>query len=194
MKGWGGGERQTFLILKGLNKMGVSAFLLCRKDSPLYKKASAHGLSVFGVNNRLEAFSYLMRAKGKYDVVHTNTGMDQDTAVFAKLWTKIPLVHTRRTDTPLKENFFTLWKYKKTERIIAVCSSIKEEIEIKTGCPASVIYSSVEMEEGDEKPVQLPEGKIVGTVASLVPSKDPWTIIKAAKIVLEKRKDVHFLH
>lgn len=194
MKGWGGGERQTYLILKTLAKMGLSASLLCRIHSPIYKRAVSEGLRVIGVKNRLEAFFYLVNAKGKYEVIHTNTGRDQDTAVFAKLWTKVPLIHTRRTDTPLKKNPFTIWKYKKTDKVIAVCSSIKEEIKNVVGCDASVIYSAIEMEKPDEKSVEVPEGRIVGTVASLLPSKDPFTLVRAAKIVLEKRNDVTFLH
>jgi glycosyltransferase involved in cell wall biosynthesis len=194
MKGWGGGERQTYLLLKGLTKMGIEASLLCRKNSLLYRKASLSGLSVIGVKNRMGAFLYLLNARGKYDLVHTNTGKDQDTAVIAKLWTGLPLLHTRRTDTPLKKNFFTRWKFKNTDRVIAVCSSIKEDIEKTSDCPVSVIYSSIEIENFDEKPVELPDGKIVGTVASLVPLKDPWTLVRAARIVLERRKDVTFLH
>jgi len=195
MKGWGGGERQTYLLLKGLTKMGIEASLLCRKNSLLYKKASLSGLSVIGVKNRMGAFLYLLNARGKHDLVHTNTGKDQDTAVIAKLWTGLPLVHTRRTDTPLKRNFFTRWKYKNTERVIAISFHIKDEIERTTKCHVSVIYSAVEMEENlTEKPVKVPEGKIIGTVASLVPSKDPWTLLRSAKIVLERREDVTFLH
>jgi glycosyltransferase involved in cell wall biosynthesis len=174
--------------------MGIEASLLCRKNSLLYKKATSQGLSVIGIKNRMEAFLYLVNARGKHDLVHTNTGKDQDTAVIAKLWTGLPLVHTRRTDTPLKKNFFTRWKFKNTDRVIAVCSSIKEDIEKTSDCPVSVIYSSIEIENFDEKPVELPDGKIVGTVASLVPLKDPWTLVRAARIVLERRKDVTFLH
>jgi len=195
MKGWGGGERQTYLLLKGLLKMGIEASLLCKKNSPLYKKAISQRLNAIGIESRTEAFLYLVKAKDRYDLIHTNTGKDQDTAVIAKMWTGLPLVHTRRTDTPLKRNFFTKWKYKKTDRVIAISLHIKDGIEKAVKCPVSVIYSAVEVEEDHtERPLKIPDGKIVGTVASLVPFKDPWTLVRAARTVVERRKDVTFLH
>ncbi len=103
------------------------------------------------------------------------------------------MVH-RRVDFKIKNNFLSKLKYKKANKIIAVSNQIKEIL----------INSQIETQKieviHDSSPTTLnitrnfSKEKIkIGSLIALVPHKDPFNLIKAAKICIEKNKNLEFL-
>ncbi|WP_045217441.1 glycosyltransferase family 4 protein [Desulfonatronovibrio magnus] len=202
-KTWRGGERQTFFLMKGLMKAGLHVKLLCLKGRPLEQICLKHSLPVISVNDQKHAFRYLLKYGGNYDLLHAQTGKGQSLAIMAKPLHRCPVVYTRRVDFR-PSNILSKLKYRFTDQVVAISPAIKnilsnvmplEDIAVIPSC----IDTSRESLEPSAKALsvraKLPDCKIFGTIAALVPHKDPLTMVKAVdKLSGISDKKFVFLH
>jgi glycosyltransferase involved in cell wall biosynthesis len=199
-KGWRGGERQTLYGIEGLRSQEVSVELLARKGSPLALKASALGIPVHEAENRLLALSFLMRQGSRFDILHAQTAQGQSLALLTQAWHRRPVVYTRRVDFQPK-GWFARWKYRRTERTVAISHAIAAIVRGLCPRPVEVIPSVVRPEAVSASAVAAlraslaPSGeKIIGTTAAMVPHKDPMTLVRAVVALWRMRQDFKFLH
>ncbi len=199
-RSWRGGERQTLYQLEGYREAGLDASLLCLAGSPLQKRGRELGLSVLTVPSQLTALSFLAIRGRLFDIIHAETGRTQSMAVVTKFLHHCPVVYTRRVDF-VPNGIFTLWKYRKTDRLIAISHAIAMILREKDLGKVDVIPSVVRpYKQNRERIAELkkqyaPNGEtIIGTVSALVEHKDPLTMVRAFKEVHNKRDNKVFLH
>jgi glycosyltransferase involved in cell wall biosynthesis len=199
-KTWRGGERQTYYNIQGLLERGHEVELLCRKDFPLHHKAKELDINIHPVKNGLQAILYLIKHARYVDVVHAQTASAQMYGVISRLFHRTPVVYTRRVDF-VPSGFFTQLKYNRTDKLVAISGAIKKILE-------DFGQNNVEVIPDIANPKKLNSDrasklvhfrgwhnkKIVGTVAALVPHKDPLTMVNAIYYLSQMRDDFMFLH
>lgn len=199
-KGWRGGERQTFFNLAGLRDVGIQATLLCLKDRPLYKRATAAGFDVVGVFNQLHALWYCISKGRRYSVMHAQSSRIFGFAAVATLVVKTPLVYTRRVDF-VPRGVLTRWKYHRATALVAISEAISTILKTSGMGSAEVISSIVSEYVPDQKrsavlhkKLQLEGMRVVGVIAALVGHKDPLTMVRAAHRVVQTLPGTVFIH
>src|SRR5690606_14839008 len=144
--------------------------------------------------------------KNKIDIVHMHTGHGHTLGVLSHfLGHKAKLVLSKRTDYPVKDNFFSKWKfnYQGIKKILCVSNKIKEVIakDIKEKEKLEVVYSGVDTEKFPKtltreikKEFNLPkDSKVVINTSALAEHKDFPTFIKTAKALTSKYSDLYFV-
>ncbi len=205
-KTWRGGERQTLLTALEQRRQGLDSRIACRRGSPLEEIAKAEGVPTIGLSNAVPAaLLTLARAAGSCDVLHCHTGRAHSLGMLATLLRPKPTVISRRTDFPPPQSRFNHWKYRRADKVVCVCKRVANVL-LDWGVPApkiSVIYEAVPDEGYLPRNVCLKhlreqtglaaDKKIIGNIAALVPDKDQATLLRAAKIVTSRRRDVAFI-
>lgn len=199
-KTWRGGERQTYYNIQGFLQQGHEVELLCRKDFPLHHKAKELDINIHPVSNGLQAVLYLMKHARYVDIVHAQTASAQMYGVISHLFHRTPVVYTRRVDF-VPSGFFTQLKYNRTDKLIAISSAIKDILGNFGQTNVSVIPDIANPKQlNEDRASKLihfrgwHNKKIVGTVAALVPHKDPITMVNAIYHLSQMRDDFMFLH
>jgi glycosyltransferase involved in cell wall biosynthesis len=199
-KTWRGGERQTWLTIKGLKEAGVDVELLCLADHPLAERASALKVTVHKVRSFGGALGFLAGSGKNYDLLHAQTAKGQTLAVLTKSFHKRPVLYTRRVDF-VPKGTLTRLKYRLTDKVVAISRPIAEMLEDLGFGNIDVIASAVEQKtlnynrsEQFKKDLRVGNRKIIATTAALVPHKDPLTMVKAVRELLKTRDDIVFLH
>ncbi|MFW6129287.1 MAG: glycosyltransferase [Candidatus Aminicenantaceae bacterium] len=202
---WRGGQRQSFFLVKELQKKGFPVFFVVQPGSPLQKKAVQGGISVvpLKIRNEFDLFAIirlaiLMKQK-KCKLVHFHDAHSVAVGSLAASMAKIPLrIISRRVDFPLRKNIFSRKKYRKDiDAIIAISNGVKNVL-IKGGINSSkikVIPSGI-----DFSPYMKPSSQsylhdelsfkkkdyIVGIVAHLADHKGHKYLLNAAKLLREQ--------
>jgi glycosyltransferase involved in cell wall biosynthesis len=199
-KTWRGGERQTYYNMLGFLQQGHEVELLCRRDFPLHHKARELDINIHPVNNGLEAILYLIRHARFVDIVHAQTASAQMYGVISRLFHRTPVVYTRRVDF-VPSGFFTQLKYNCTDKLVAISGAIKNILENFRQCDIDVIPDIANPKKlNKDRASKLihfrgwHNKKIIGTVAALVPHKDPLTMVRAVHQLSQMRDDFMFLH
>jgi len=199
-KTWRGGERQTYYTILGLLQQGHEVELLCRKDFPLHHKVKELDINIHPVKNGLQAVLYLMKHARYVDIVHAQTASGQMYGVISRLFHKTPVVYTRRVDF-VPSGFFTQLKYNRTDKLVAISSAIKNILENFGQSNVTVIPDTANPKKlNADRASKLVHfrgwhnKKIIGTVAALVPHKDPLTMVRAVYELSQIRDDFMFLH
>jgi len=197
---WRGGERQTFYNMLGFLQQGHEVELLCRKDFPLHHKAKELDIPIHTVSNGLQATLYLLKHARYVDIVHAQTASAQMYGVISRLFHRTPLVYTRRVDF-VPHGFFTKLKYNRTDKLVAISGAIKKILEGFGQSDVSVIPDIANTKKlNTDRATKLihfrgwHNKKIIGTVAALVPHKDPITMVNAVYHLSQMRDDFMFLH
>ena len=200
---WRGGERQTLYLLQGLAEQGVDSALLARAGFPLAIKAQAAGIEVYEVPSQGAALAWLTRHGRGFDLLHAHTAKGHSLAVLTGPLHRRPVVATRRVDF-VPSGLPARLKYARTDRVVAISPAIAKVLRASGMVPARrpipVIPSAVRPTPQKKAPETVREqlgvgdGPLVGTVAALVPHKDPATLLQAAKLVLQARPSVSFVH
>lgn len=199
-KGWRGGERQTLLSARAFLEAGLRVIVLCRKGQPLYKKCKSEGVKTQGVSSQAEAFMYLSMRGKYYDLLHCQTAKAQSLAVFSKPFHKTRILYTRRVD--FVPSGISSWiKYRFTDKTVAISQAIAAILKQAGVKDVTVIPSMVSPRTLDPararsylKTKGLAAKHIIGTTATLVPHKDPLTMIRAVSELSQQRSDFIFLH
>lgn len=208
---WRGGERQVLLLARGLGERGHANLLVCQPGSRLAVQARREAVPVREMAVRgewdLVACARLagLAREFRADLCHLHTAHAHTVGLLAGLWGRMPpRVVSRRVDFRPRANPLSVLKYRwPGQAYIAVSENVRRVL-ISAGVhPERVrtIYSGIPGTVGardsdGDGAVDLgiePEKRIVVSVAALAPHKDPVTLLRAARRVVDQMPDVHFL-
>jgi glycosyltransferase involved in cell wall biosynthesis len=199
-KTWRGGERQTLYNIQGFLQQGHEIELLCRNNFPLHQKAKELDIPIYAVSNGLQAILYLIKHACYVDVIHAQTSSGQLYGVISSFFHKTKVVYTRRVDF-VPHGFFTKLKYKRTNKLVAISSAVKNILEGFGLSNISVIpdiaVAKILNEERAKKLIHFKgwhNKKIVATTSALVQHKDPITMVQTIYHLSQMRDDFMFLH
>jgi len=209
-KTWRGGERQVFLLMRGLQEEKIDQVLICRKGSALENEANKAGLTTHAFPKR--PFSSLfqasilkkLEAKG-FDIVHCHESEAQTLGILGKvLWkTNQKLIVHRRVIFPIKNKPTTAFKYseKNILRMICISKAVEESVKNSIGFKNTVVVPSMIELKHSSKPENdfrrkwnIKSEYLIGYIAALTAEKDHITFLKTAeKIINSSDLDVHFV-
>lgn len=208
-KTWRGGERQVFLLMRGLREQQVEQVILCRKGSAL-EKASAkegfpyHSLSKLPFLNIFQArILKKLQAKG-FNIVHCHESQAHTFGVIGKIFWKTSqkLIIHRRVIFPIKNKPTTAIKYseKHIDKMICISGAVKESVKESIGFKNTVIIPSMveiknqpERGNGFRQKWNIKSRFLVGYIAALTAEKDHITFLNTAQQILGSTNlDIHF--
>ena len=112
---WGGGEKQLIQLIE---ESSLESVLICIRSSKLHEYCLAKQLPHYCMSSRspynIQSISGFIKASKQYkpDIIHLHTSKAHTLGVIAGwFYQSPPLVVTRRMSTPLKDNFFSKYKY-----------------------------------------------------------------------------------
>jgi len=209
---WRGGEQQIIYLVEESRKLGVDAIICCRENSEVHKYCLTHDLPNEPVPFR-SAYDWRTALKIKQicrrlhiDVLQTHTSKSHTLAVIAGLLgLDVPQIMTRRVDFPVKDNWFSRFKYNysKIVRIICISETILEmtERDIRHKHKLVCIHSGVDMDRFSEfadsdwlrrEYQKSADTFIIGNTSAISDQKDYYTFVNVAERILKVRSDVHF--
>jgi glycosyltransferase involved in cell wall biosynthesis len=212
-KYWRGGQQQTVYLHQELLRVGWHSILICPPDSKTEQYCADRHIPVITVKMRNEAdiisalkISGIVKKEG-VNLIIAHSSQALGLAIPAVKKNKnCKLVAIRRVDFHVGKNALSRWKYstKLLTKIIAVSGAIKN-ILISDGISPhkiTVIHDCIDLNKFAGSPssgelrekLQIPENNfIIGTVAALAGHKDYPNLLKAAKSVLSKKRDITFI-
>lgn len=211
-KTWRGGEQQIAYLIDGLKQRGVESIVAARTHSSFHQYCQDKGIkhacfsfsSEFDLVTAFKVKKYAL--ENSVDIVHLHTGKGHGIGVMASvLGMSVPLVLSKRTDFPIKNNWFSKFKfnYHGIKKILCVSAKIKEIIDVDLDDPSKSVpvYSGIDLNKFKfEKKfffhdlLKLPHDlKLVGNTSAIADQKDYFTFVKTAKEVIRQRSDVRFL-
>lgn len=211
-KSWRGGEQQIAYLIDELRKHGVQSFVALRRGSAFEAHCQKNNIpyvalgfaNEFDVATALGVKKYAIECR--VDLVHMHTAKGHGIGVLSSvLGMKIPLILAKRTDFPVKANFYSRFKfnYPGIKKILCVSHKIKEIIEgdLKDPSKSVAVHSGVDLSKFKFEKKHFfhdllglsHEIKLVGNTSAIAPHKDYFTFVKVAKEVCEKDSNVRFL-
>jgi glycosyltransferase involved in cell wall biosynthesis len=136
-----GGQWQVLRLHQALLEAGHESFLMAREYSPLLTLAAQRDLPC----DVLRPLRLLIRSR-RFDLVHAH---DAHAHASAAIFSRTPLVVSRRVAFPLRDSAASRWKYKRARRYLAV-SNYVARILIAAGIDSSridIVYDGVEFPE-----------------------------------------------
>lgn len=206
-KTWRGGERQTLLLAVGLKERGIASAIASRPSGPLAQNARESGVPVVAIpGNNLGAALALSHIAREFDLIHCHTGRSHSLAALTAGWHRKPFLVTRRVDFLPGGGWFNRYKFGKAARVVCISQFIADQL-AEWGVPRgrlAMIRSTVPLpapglltpEHRAATRVRLgvaPDVKLIGNIAALAGHKDQATLLRAAGVVVEQRKDVRFV-
>ncbi|WP_066495996.1 glycosyltransferase [Abyssisolibacter fermentans] len=216
----GGAKTHVLSLVKELNKY-VEAKIVCFLEDTFYTEGKALGINIQVIKQKkrydlsvVKKLINIIENEG-YDIIHCHGARANFIAMLLKLYIKKPMVTTIHSDYKLdfKDNVYKRLIYtflnktalKCFNYYIAVSSSFKNML-CERGFKANkifIVYNGIDFENTfdiipknkflEKYRVDYKNEKIVGIAARLDTNKDIITLLNAAKIVLDERKDVIFL-
>jgi glycosyltransferase involved in cell wall biosynthesis len=206
-KTWRGGERQTLLLAAGLPQRGVTSIVGCRPGAPLAQRTLASSLATLPIpGNNFGAAIALARAARNFDLIHCHTGRGHSLAAFTAGFHRTPFLVTRRVDFLPGRGWFNRYKFRTAARVVCISRFIADQL-ADWGVPREqlvIIPSAVPLPDpafltpAHRQAVRARFGipaqtRLIGNIAALVGHKDHATLLRAAKVLTERRTDVRFL-
>jgi len=206
-KTWRGGERQTLLLATGLKARGIGSVIACRPDGPLARGAQESGVPVRAIpGNNLGAGLALPRLAREFDLIHCHTGRGHSLAALTAPRHRKPLLVTRRVDFLPGRGWFNRYKFRRAAQVVCISQFIADQLAAWGVARErmAVIRSAVPPPAPDlltpehRAAVRArlgvgPDVKLVGNIAALVGHKDHATLLRAVKVLTERRRDVRFV-
>jgi len=115
-----GGQWQVLRLHQGLVDAGHESLLLAREDSPLLRTARERGLP----SDVLRPLRLALQSR-PFDIVHAH---DARSHAFGALFSRVPLVVSRRVAFPVRDAPVSRWKYRRPELFIAVSRFVAREL------------------------------------------------------------------
>ena len=216
----GGAKTHITSLIKGLDKL-IHAKIICFIEDTFYYEVKADGIDIeiFEQKNRADmaVIKRLVKEieKEKYDIVHCHGARANFVGMFLKSKIKVPLITTIHSDYELdfKDSFYKKMIFTSLNKIalnkfdyyIAISDTFKEML-IERGFNGDQIYTLYNGIDTDmdieymQKEEFLKKYKIdyngqtiVGIIARLDKVKDHETFLRAAKILIDDKKDVIFI-
>ncbi|XKH61865.1 glycosyltransferase family 4 protein [Halomonas sediminis] len=196
-KGFGGGERQTALLIKALSSYNdLQQILVCRKDSPLRKLLSeVVGLKFIKTNHQLAGHSLIKDA----DIVHAHDAKGVHWACWHYLTKRTPYIITRRVNSPVRKKASNQWCYRHAARRIAISYSIQKALSDRGWGELDLIadaYSGFSFSKKISQSFRNEfAGKfLVGHAGALVDrTKGQRVLLETARLVEVEYPDIHFV-
>lgn len=211
-KSWRGGEQQIAYLIDELRKHEVESVVALRKGSAFQEHCKKNNIPFVALNfsNEFDVGTALGIKKYARDtganIVHMHTAKGHGLGVLASvLGMNVPLILSKRTDFPVKPNFYGRFKfnYLGIKKILCVSHKIKEiiDVELKDPSRSVAVHSGVDLSKFKfEKKFFFHDLlglshdiKLVGNTSAIAPHKDYFTFVKVAKEVCSQRADVRFL-
>ncbi|MBI5244817.1 MAG: glycosyltransferase [Elusimicrobia bacterium] len=169
-RGLRGGERQLLYLACRLRCLGHENVVVCRRDSPVSREASALGLERFhlpfiGEWDPISAWRLRRRALlSANPILHAHTAHSAALASLAALWGRLPWLAHRRVDFHLSGGLSRRMKYEAAGRVVAVSEGVRRVL-IEDGLPAgrvAVVRDCV--------PIGAEEARAVGLAEPYAPA------------------------
>jgi len=211
-KEWRGGQRQSLLLAKEIQKKGCPLEFVVQPNSPLHEKALEANLPVtpIKIRNEFDLTAALRLAKvmkrKNCVLVHFHDAHSLAAGSYAASLAKVPIrVISRRVDFALNKNPFSQRKYKKgVDSIIAISQGVKKVL-IASGIDSRVIdvvpsgidfLPPEDMKKSDYLRKEFsfaPDDYLVGIVAHLADHKGHKYLIDAIKILKDKTPKIKII-
>ncbi|MBI5015082.1 MAG: glycosyltransferase family 4 protein [Deltaproteobacteria bacterium] len=207
---WRGGQRQVWLLHRGLVERGVASLLLCTAGGELHRRTEATGLPVRGLPLRgewdLASAVRIAREARRAGAthLHLHSAHAQTLGLLASRFAGMRRVlATRRVDFVPRDRLVNRWKYGSgISRFVAISAAIRD-ILVRFGVPAErirLVPSGVDFTpppEGGGAAVRrelsvAPGQPLVGTIGALVDHKGQRYLVEAAALVLRERPEARF--
>lgn len=211
-KTWRGGEQQIAYLIEELRLQNIESTVVVRADSAFEKHCQRSGIDFVraGFRNELDIKTALFikntAEQKSIDLVHIHTAKSHGLAVLAaKLGLEAPMVLSKRTDHPIKSNWFSRYKFDfgQIRKILCVSKKIKDIIDrdLKDPSRSIAVYSGIDLTKFKfEKKNYFHDFfkldrniRFVGNTSAISEHKDYFTFVNTAEKVCEENKDVRFL-
>lgn len=196
-RGYRGGERQTELLIREIERTGLRQVLVARRGGPLARRLSDANIEIRLVHGHPFGVAY---ATGGVDLLHVHEGRSVYGAYLRWLASRTPYVITRRVNNPIRSNWLGHMAYERAACVAAVASQVAEIVRsYDGGASVRVIHSSSSGFKADaERAAAIRaahRGKfLVGHVGALDNSqKGHEFIIAVARAVEHSNPDLHFV-
>lgn len=200
-RSWRGGERQVLYLMEGIDQLGITSYVLCPNNSPLFQKCSKLSKLTFGFKNGfLGLIPNLLKLreickKQKIDVVHGH-----DSHAHTLIWIayrtgilKTSSFVTRRLNNVVKDKSINKYNHDGIKKIICVSDAVKATMSPKIIDKSRLvtIHSGIDLSDAKQPKELSTNGSIVvGYVAAFTEEKGHEFFIDSALSLLEK--DVRF--
>jgi L-malate glycosyltransferase len=198
---WRGGEQQISYLMDELETKNVENILVVKKKSEMHLRyPKSIPLSFSGEWDFLSVLKLKSIIKQKkIDVIHAHTGHGHTYAILCAGNT--PVVVSKRTDYPIRNNFFSHWKFNHSsiKKFLCVSNKIQKILQKDLAHPekAMTIYSGIDVQKFPNHPkvnirslAGIPQdAKVVISTAALAPQKDYDTFLKVA----EQTPHIHYV-
>ncbi len=192
-----GGERQTEILIRGLQTHLPRQRLITRRGMPLHTRfLGTAGVEVIPVDGRREAFA----ATAGATLLHAHETRGAQVSFLRHMVSATPYVITRRVDNRPRSDPLTRYMYRRAATVVALSRVIAEVLaETEPRAVVQRIPSVVSDLPSDEAWVRqyrdALEGKfVVGQVAALDYShKGQLTLIETARRIAGAYPDIHFV-
>lgn len=210
-KSWRGGEQQAAYLIQYCQQQGINNHVICRINSAFenYCKQynliylSAPFISQYDFYTAWQIKNYCKR--NVIDLVHLHSANAHGLAILAVLLgNKTSMILSRRVIFPIKQNWFSRYKYNHSyiKKIICVSDAVKEiirrEINDKNKC--ITIYDGINLSKFSRTHnsylrahYNLSNSTIlIGNIAALSADKGLFTFIDSAKILINEGLNAKF--
>lgn len=218
-KTWRGGEQQIAYLATELDKQKVRQTILTPQNSSLsdfIEKYNQENTTTNLVAKELEGRTKFGQAKfltsfcknNKVDIVHLHDAHAHTIAVLSAIFfqNKTKFILSRRVIFPLKDNFFSMYKYNypSIKKIVCVSDKVKEVVaqNIKDKSKLVTVYDGIDLKKFNVKKLtELATTKtsllrqefnlekdsiLIGNVAALSPEKDYITFLETSKLLITR--------
>jgi len=196
-RGFRGGERQTELLISGLQSCNVRQALVARRGGVLAQRIAALGIEVRQVGGGVWSVA---RAAHDAALVHVHEGRSVYAAYLRWLLSRTPYIITRRVDNPIGDHWFAHQAYAHAAGVAAVAPKVAEIVKAyDASAKVCVIHSAssglpVEPAVAARIRAELGGRLIAGHVGALDNSqKGQEYIIAVAREVERSHPDLKFV-
>ena len=196
-QGYRGGERQTELLIQGLERSNLRQVLVARKGSLLAKRINSAGLETRQVTGN--PLGVALACKG-VDLVHVHEGRSVYAAYLRSLCSGTPYIVTRRINNALGTHWLAHKAYRRAAIVVAVAPQVGDVIrQLAPEIDPQIVYSSTsgfEVDKAISKSIRdaYRGNLLVGHVGALDNNqKGQEFIIDVARQLEKSNPEIHFL-
>ncbi len=208
---WRGGEQQLAYLVKELDE-GVTSFVLCVKGSKMEAFCQKNGIDYFcrpkrsGLDLGFAKTLKHLSKKLAIDLCHLHDAHAHTFAILSAVFfrNKTPLILSRRVDFPIKDNWFSKYKYnyRTVAKILCVSNKIKEitAADISNTNKLVTVYSGIDLGKFKARTGKLraefnfdAATRLVGNTSAIADHKDYFTFVDVAKQLVDKNTNYKFI-
>ncbi|RMF93882.1 MAG: glycosyltransferase family 1 protein [Nitrospinota bacterium] len=205
--GWGGQEMRILQETTEFTRRGYAMAIVCQPESGIGRQGAKEGKTLYRLRMRscfdLQAVFQLRRLlqAQKIDLVHTHSSIDSWVAGLAAKSLRLPVVRSRHVSIPVKR--YRNFNYNHLADRIIVNGEAMKRLLMQGGVKAEKIVSippGIDLTRfhprigGEKIRAEFAlTGPVIGMIAMLRGSKGHTYFLQAARIVLQRYPEAHFL-